>query len=279
MAIYQSQRTTARTQYEDFFKPLYDFVRQKMGGIPKRRRNSVAKPVLQAMNKAYDAIMRIEEDPVTGTKNAAQTRYECIVRAQYALKEVEKPLWVYWNIAGDSQESNMKPQLIRQCAHLTQRFNDVLILLRETQTKSSRYDPLTDSEGGLSIRYYTEAEIVNAEFLTKLRDLHRMTHGKCIRLNAVFRDAEAELLLKIIDDAWYSAVQGNQLRLIVPKERELRRKLFSKAIGDLYKSQRLIFSLFSIGSYSNREIKEWVHLLNQSAKLLQAVQNSDKRQP
>ena len=125
------------------------------------------------------------------------------------------------------------------------------------------------------LRYYTEQEIDKAEFLSVLRELHRITHGKVLRLNVVARDAEGSLLLREIDRAWYCAVHGNQMRLAVPDERKLRKKLFSIAISSLYKAQRPLFNLFSIGSYSNREMKEWAHLLNEATRLLLAVQNSD----
>ena len=101
------------------------------------------------------------------------------------------------------------------------------------------------------------------------------THGKALRLNMIARDAEASLLLRFADTAWYCAVYGNQMLLTDPVQRERRREAFSMAISALNKMRRPLFNLFSIGSYSNREMQEWVHLLNESTRLIVAVQSSD----
>lgn len=264
-------------QYEDSFKPLYDFVRKKMTKVPKRRYKSVTKPLLEIMNEAYQTILSISEDPVTGSPNSAQTRYDYIVDAQEKLLRAEKPLWVYWNICGDINEPDMKDQRVKQRQNLCERFNYVLRLLRKIQLESSKYNPENDKVVDAEILYYTEDEIANAQFLSTLRELHRFTHGKIVRMTNIFKDAEADILLKLVDDAWYYAARGNKNRLDKEKEREDRKKFFSRAISDLYKMERPLFSIFSLGHYSNNEMKDWMHLLNESLRLLQAVQQSDKR--
>ena len=131
--------------------------------------------------------------------------------------------------------------------------------------------------GLMQLQYYTEAEIKGAKFLEVLRDLHRMTHGKVLRLNMISRDADGSPLMKLIDIAFYYAVHGNKQRLNVPSEREERYKSFSKAISALKRAQRYLFNMFSLGSYSNAEMKEWAGLLNDATRLLVAVQKSDSR--
>lgn len=261
-------------QYEDSFRTLRNDLRKRVERIPKRRWNSIAKPLLEAVNNAFEVILCIEEDPVRGTKTAAQKRYDLIVRAQRLIKLIEKPLWVLWSVCDDEDEYQLKEWKTSQRANLCDGFNKVLKILHDMQKNSVKYDPGKDV-GLTTMRYYTEAEIEGAVFLRTIRDLHRMTHGKAIRLNAIARDAEASLLLRFVDTAWYCAVYGNQMRLTDPVERECRREAFSAAISSLNKMQRPLFNLFSIGSYSNREMKEWVHLLNESTRLIVAVQSSD----
>lgn len=250
---------------------------QRVRRVPKRRWKTAVVPLLQAMNDAFAMIMCIEEDPVRGTKTAAKTRYHRIVEAQRRIMEMEKPLWVFWNIAGDPNEYRMKYWKPKQRANLCAEVNEkVLAQLYDMQKKSSAYEPELD-KGLMCLRYYTEEEIDKAQFLQTLREFHRMTHGKVLRLNATIRDADGSLLLRFADIAWYYAVHGNQLKLNVPEERAERKKEFSVAISALYKAQRPLFNLFSIGDYSNREMKEWTSLLNDATRLLLAVQNSDNR--
>lgn len=262
-------------QYEDGFRAIRDDLYQRMTRVPKRRRNTIAKPLLESFNNAFEVILCIEEDPVRGTKSAAQKRYDRIVKAQYLIKQIEKPLWVYWNICDDWQENALRSWKTSQRANFCDGVNKVLKILHDMQVASTKYDAKKDV--GLTVmRYYTEDEIDNAFFLTAIRDLHRMTHGKVIRLPALARDADASLLLRFVDTAWYCAVYGNQMRLDNEKEREIRRKAFSNALSALNKAQRPLFNLFSIGTYSNNEIKEWVHLFNESVRLLSGVQKSDR---
>ena len=263
-------------QYEDGFRKIREELYRRLERVPKRRRNTVAKPLLDAFNRAFEVILCIEEDPVRGTKAAAPTRYERIVRAQFLIKQIEKPLWVYWNICDDDSETVLRSWKTSQRANLCGSVNEILKILHDMQLASTRYD--AEKDVGITVmRYYTEDEIENAQFLTAIRDLHRMTHGKAIRLPAFLRDAEASLLLRFIDTAWYCAVYGNQMRLEDERDREIRRKAFSNALSALNKAQRPLFNLFSIGTYSNNEMRDWVHLLNESIRLLSGVQKSDRK--
>lgn len=276
MAIHVSDRTPSRLQYEDSFKTLYADIRQRMERVPKRRQATVARPILRAMNNAYDQVLRIEEDPIRGTRTAATVRYNRITAAMAKLAAVEKPLWIWWNICGDDTETEMKDFPERKRANLCEKFNQVMGLLRDMERESSRHDP--EKEGKvLTIRYYTENEIQKAEFLTRLRELHRMTHGKVAKLGGIWRDAEGEVLIRLADAAWYEAVRGNQLRTDIPAEREERRRAFHLALSALEMMQRPMIAVFTLGGYSNREMREWVNLLQRSYRLLAAVQKSGGR--
>ncbi len=275
MAIYRSQRTLSRMQYEETFKRLYNDVRDRMSRVPLRRSRYVALPLMRVMNHAYDCILSIAEDPVKGSKNAALVRYMAICKAQEYLIALQKPLYVYWNICCDPDEKLMKYINEKKRSDLSERINDELKLLHAMQKASKCYKPDED-KGDRYVIYYTEKEIHSAQFLTVMQKLHRFTHGKIIRLNRRFRDAEAEMIRKLIDDAWYHAVYGNKIVPANKEQYDWRRKHFSIAISDLYKIQRPIISVFSLNSYSNQEMTDWSGLLNEALRLMQAVQQSDK---
>lgn len=276
MGILRSQRKLSALQYEESFKRLYADVRDRMARVPKRRRNDVARPLMHTMNLAYADILAITEDPIKGAKDAADVRYRAIIRAQEHILAIQKPLYVYWNICGDPDEKSMKPINDKKRAALAEKFNDVMKLLRGIQLKSTAYK-LDEDRGERYVVYCTEKEIQGAQFLTVMRQLHRFTHTKLVRMSAAFRDAEAETLRWLVDDAWYHAIYGNK---IIPANKEQyswRRKHFSIAIADLYKMERPMLAVMSLEAYSNKEMTDWSDLLNETNRLLQAVQRSDKQ--
>lgn len=228
------------------------------------------------MNDAFDMILRIEEDPVRGTKTAAQIRYYRIVKAQELIKKIEPHLWVYWAIGDDVDEPDVKEQTLKKRANLCEKFNYVLKLLHDMQMASSKYDASTD-KGVITMGYFTNDEIKRAEFLSKIKELHRVTHGKVLRLGTLAKDAEGEMLVKLVNIAFYCAVHGNRFRVDIPEQYEQRKHLFSQAISALKRMERYLFNLFTIGSYSNNEMKEWAELLTESSRLLYAVHKSDTK--
>ena len=277
ISIHVSDRTLSCLQYEDSFKQLYyRDLKPKIERIPKRHWETIAKPLLEAMNNSLDFILRIEEDPIRGTKSAAKTRYDMILKAQEAIKRVERPLWVWWGVSGDPADPELKAQKAKRRMNLCESFNYVLGILHDMQVKSSKY-AAEDDHGVVKMVYYTYEEIEKAEFLKKLRELLIMTHGKAIRMSRITRDAEGAHLVDLVDTAWYYAVHGNKRRLDIPEERERRKKYFSIAISALRRMERPLFAVFAAGSYSNRELKEWMDLLSESVRMLSAVQQSDTR--
>ena len=268
MAIHVSDRNLSRLEYEDLYRELYREMRQKMMRIPKRRRDTVARPVLEKMNAAWEAILGIEEDPVRGTKHAAGIRMARIIEAQKKIKETEPAIWVWWSIC--TEDEDMKAQDWRKRQRICDRFNRILQLLHDMQKAGKAYNPEKD-RGITQMRYYTESEIENAVFLRKLRELHRMTHTKHIRMSQSAKDAESGLIVRLVNTAWYCAVRGNQLKTYIPEEAEQRRQYFSIAVRCLRKAERPLFDLFDFEGFSNREMREWAELLNESVRLLTAV--------
>lgn len=257
-------------EYEDLFRELYREIRKRMERIPKRRWETIAKPMLTAMNAAYDAITRIEEDPIRGTKTAAATRYSRIQEAQKRIREIERPMWVWWSISEDEDEPDMRGQDLGKRQRLCDRFNRILAILRNMQTNSSRYDPKEDP-GEIQMRYYTETEIRKAQYLSKLQELQRMTHGKHIRMSRIARDAESALLVELVNRAWYYAVNGNRCKTYIPEENRKRRKWLSMALSALRRAERQMFDLFTNENLSNREMTEWMELMDESIRLTASV--------
>ena len=77
-----------------------------MKRVPKRRWETVAGPLLMEMNEAFDAVISIEEDPIRGTKNAAEVRYRSICRALDRIAKAEMPLWIWWDTSMQEEEDS-----------------------------------------------------------------------------------------------------------------------------------------------------------------------------
>lgn len=274
MAIYRSQRKPTSVQYEDSFKKLYAEMRERMSHVPKRRRQSIVRPLMNAMNNVYDSILGIGEDPVKGSKTAEQARYRRILQAQDRFLLLEKPMFAWWSVCRDMPDERARyiPDHSRQ--YLCDRFNEVLAILHRMQTQSRCYDE-TQDRGVIQLMWFTQEQVKNARFLTVLQSLLRYTHASLIRLNAAYRDAEGEQARHLVNDAWYWALKGN----FVPgnkEEAEERKKRFSRAIASLRKLERPLLAIMSTGLYTDEELTKWMDLLSQSLKLIQAVQRSDK---
>ena len=271
IAIHVSERTLSRLEYENQFHDIYGFLKHKIEHVPKRRQATIAKPLLDALNDAFETIMSIEEDPVRGTKTSAKIRYDLIVNAQIKIKRLEQPLWVWWNIAEDDKERRVKEQTWKQKTNICDKLNSVLELLHKMQTESSQYKPEED-HGVMKVRYYTNAEIENATFLSKLRKLHQFVHSKHIRLSPIARDAESGLLVSLVNNAWYYAVKANQINPHTNKD--IRLKYLDIAVRSLSKAERPLFDLLNNETFSNNEMRKWIDLHNECVRLLCGVRKS-----
>lgn len=261
-------------QYEEDWKNVYRDMRNRMLNVPKRRRESVAEPINRVMNTTYQWVLAIDEDPVKGQPDAAKVRLNAIRKAQESLQKIQKPLYVYWNICNDPNEPGMKPKSLEKRVSLCKQLNGILKTLHAMQIANPAYDK--DKDSGVSfIRYYDGRNIQKAQFLMLIQELHRMTHGKLLKVSAGMRDAEGEMIRMLVDDVWYHALEGNR----PPENAEdvkRRAEHFSIAIGEMYKMERPMLSLMNTECFSNREMNEWIELLRDSNRFLQAVQRSDK---
>ena len=266
-------RTPTCSQYEEDFKGVYRDIRNRMLRVPKRRRRYVADPVMVVMNKAYRHIMDIDERVVGNSEEAQIIKLNAIREAEDSLLQIQKPFYVYWNICGDPEEPAMKPKTMKKQAIMCDEINGILKMLRAMETASPAYLPDSTRKGDY-ITYYNAKAIRAAKFLAMIQRLHQFTHGKLVRLNEGLKNAEGDIIQWLIDDAWYHALEGNKYPQNEEEIKE-RRAHFSSAISDLYEIQRPIFSLISTADFSDKELTEWNDLLNESLKLLHAVQKSD----
>ena len=276
MPKYKSIRSPTYLQYEENFKMLYRDIRDRMLRIPKRRRKLVAGPVMHVMNRAYRHMTDIDNLPVPKSKDAPAVRMECIRKTQLTLEQVQGPMYVYWAICSDPEEPELKTRSTKSRRYMCDEINGVIKQLHAMAKANPSYSKETDW-GVRYVVWYSESEIRKAKFLTTIRELLRYTQSKLIRTEAGLRNAEGDVVRTLIADAWCNAVHGNKFPTTNEQYMESRRKCFSRAIADFNDVEAPLMSLLSGGGYSNDEMEKWMSLLNESERLLLAVQASDRK--
>ena len=97
-----------------------------------------------------------------------------------------------------------------------------------------------------------------------------------IRIPLAERDEEAKLACKYIRNAFYCAYSANSVIPTTKGEYSKRRRLFGEAISDLYRLNRPMVKMFMVHLFSNEDMETITQLVNESTRLLQGIQNSDK---
>lgn len=276
MAVLKNKRRPSPFQYEETFWKLYSYTRQKMLGIPKRRRDTVAVPILERMNAAYLAVMGIAYDTVKGSREYMQVKRDRTAAAIRHLQDLQMPLMVYWAISGDREEERMKPQDKRKREYWVRSINDEINLLAGLLRSNPCRTP-EDEDPPILIIYYTQEEIRKSLFLTMMQQLLRTTHTRRIRMAEGMRDADGDILISLVNDAWYHAVSGNKIIPRNRKEYEMRRGHFSRVISDLTKMNRPMMAVFGTCVLSEEQMSTWAHLLEETAQICYRLQQSDRK--
>ena len=259
MAVLRSKRQIAKTEFENTFARLYQYSKQRMADIPKRKQKWLCKEIYNTLNLLYREIVEINDyyhpDKAQKIKHINQVT-ESAIEHLYSL---EKPLMVLWSVQRTETD---------KMGAWVELINRDIFLLNQIHEYKGR-------TGGVTILDWRAINSVN--FLQNMVDLHRYTHSKVANAKMEFDDTEGALLVRVIDDALYYVVQANRKIPTTRKQYEERRENISKAIMCLKEMNRHLLSYFVLMQYSERIMNEWTLLLTQELKLLYAIQRSDKK--
>lgn len=259
MSVLRSKRNISKFEYEHTFSELYVLTEKNIAKIPKRRQKLLCTSIVDRMNAIYRDIMNATEEHHASKADKAVYDAEIAIHAIEQLNQLDKPLNVLWNVtACDTKHMAAWVSAIRKEVYM-------LNMLHEGENIPC----------GVTI---IDWQVVNrAQFLQKMCELHRYTHGKMINAPAVYANTSGALLISLIDDALYEVILANRRIPQNKREYELRRKHISKAISNLYQVNRPLISLFCRMNYSERVLCEWAELLSSEINLLIALQKSDRK--
>lgn len=127
-----------------------------------------------------------------------------------------------------------------------------------------------------SMKAFRDYDIESVIFLSKLQKLNRIFYIRAVRTSRRFKDEEVSLALRYMRDAFSNAYNANNIFPENSKDYEKRKRYLSHAISDLYKLNRPLIKLFASTDYFSNDVREEIsELVNDSTKLLQALQASD----
>ena len=274
MAVLKNKRTQSSLEYERAFMELYEHCKQNTMHLPRRRHETLAKPIMEIMNRAYVHVMNIQFLPVRG-RSYMEVKYREISKALEILMEIEKPIMVLWGISGDKEATELKHQKNSSRGYWAELTNRSINLLQALERSNPNH--AEDAAPPNPVVYFTDKEIASSRFLTLTRKILRITHTRYIRLPVEMRDAEMASLLWLANDAFYHAVRGNKFIPRTKREYEKRREHISKCIACLNDMNRVMLGVFASEKLSEKQMAEWAETLADALEISYRVQNSDKK--
>lgn len=257
MAVLRSKRTLSQFEFEHSFSTLYQFTSNKIGALPKRRHQWLGLELSVKMNNIFDKIMEVNEGyfPRETKKEQKQNLINSSIKE---LLSTEKPLMVLWNIEGYST---------KQMVAWVTLFNNELEILNKM------LDEPCDTQ---RIQILDWRAIMSVKFMSNIFELHRIIHGKVVRMPSKFDNTHSSLLINLIDEAMYSLVKANSKIPKTAEEYKKRRENMSNAISALHKIQRPLIFFFNVMQYSEKTLEDITKRIDEELKMLYALTRSDK---
>lgn len=228
--------------------------RTYLKSMPKRRRKWLSNPITIQLSEAYNYITRVRHGYFP--RDAKRSKDALRLAAAKSLYAVQPALWTLFNV----QQFETK-KMVRWISMINKTID---LLVR----------PLPNAEVP-HVEILDYLQIYKATYLSKLASLQRYIHGKVARAPLQYDDTSGSWLITCVNNAFINAIYANK---ILPKTHEeylQRRQYLSDAITYLNAVQQESFTYFNLVGYGERVLKEWIKLLNECYKIIQAVRRSD----
>lgn len=258
MAVLQSKRRIAQSEFENAFSELYQLSMMHTSRIPKHRQKWLCLKIDNLMNSLYRGLMHINDIYFRNKTERAGYAARSAKRLISALNTLEQPLMVLWNV-----QKYETGAMARWVSKIKQ---EVFLLNRMHEDE--------DIECEVSILDWWA--INNASFLKNMSELHRYTHGKVANAHMKYDGTEGSLLISLVNDAFYELILANKKIPETKTEYEDRRQHISNSITYLKEMNRPMLFYFNLMQYSERVMNEWSKLLVDELKMLASLQRSDK---
>ena len=262
MAVHKSKRNISRFEFERTFAKFYDYSYTRTSTIAKRRKKWLGFKIENIMNTAYDYIMQTSIR-ISRRGYPMMTKVELLKTALTKLADLQKALWVLWNV-----ELYPTKRMVRWVMFA----NDALKMLVYEILK----DDVSFASNVEDIMILDWEKMKKVAFLDNMSKLHQFTHGKAIHAQNKYDGSTTSLLIELVDEAFYQVICANTKIPKTQQEYKRRQERLNKAIICLREMNRPLLSYFNTQHYSENVMREWADMLQQEIKMLIALQKSDK---
>lgn len=270
MSVLKNKRRTSKIEYERNFIGFYEYMNGRIDHMPRRWMRPLGIPMKEALNQIYDDVLMVSEMYID--KDPAKKRYMQCRKVVEELIAFQEWILLYWNLSDGRNGIKWVDADGRK--FMSECINREIYLLGGVMR---RLDPKMKL-GRMEVTYmkaFTRKDIEGIQFLERLYELNNLVYQKHIRIPMAERDEEASLACRYIRNAYYSAYSANFIPT-TKGEYQKRRRLLGEAISDLYRLNRPMVKMFMVHLFSNEDMETITRLVNESTRLLQGIQNSDK---
>lgn len=271
MTILKNDRRISQMEYERNYIAIYDAIKQTISKVPSRHWYFLACPIIEKMNKTYDDVLELSEMYLA--KVPKKTRIRKCQEILFGIKDLNQYVYTYWVISDGTNKIRSVPYKHRIA--LAQMVNKEVLYIIGVMRKLDAHFEFVDIRE-YSMKAFRDYDIESVIFLSKLQKLNRIFYIRAVRTSRRFKDEEVSLTLRYMRDAFSNAYNANNIYPENRKDYEKRKNYLSHAISDLYKLNRPLIKLFASTDYFSNDVREEIsELVNDSTKLLQALQASD----
>lgn len=271
MSILKNKRRVSKIEYERTYIGLYEYMTNMVDHLPKRWQEPLGRPIKEELNDIYDMVARISDMYLEGGN--AKARYVLCGETIRKLEGLKEWLYLYWNMSDGKNGIHHVGEDKRKfmAAYINKEMTLLAGVMAATGGKW-KHGPFEAEY----MQSFSRHDIEKTVFLGKLYELNNLVYRKSIRIPLAQRDEEVFLARKYIRNAFYCAYTANRINPRTKSRYEKRKRLLAEAISDMYRLDRPMLKLFMAGMFSRDDEVKIASLINESTKLMQAVQNTDK---
>lgn len=257
MSVRANERRRAGTEYYRHFGIVYQVIQDKMLLVSKRKKKWFSVKIMELLNSVGRTIAKIEKGYILGQKKK-EIREKYATDALYQLEKLQPLLWVLWN------EEQYKDKTMERWCEL---LNKELELLNEIACRDN-------------LRIFTKIDwekVNKLKFLKNISVLDKEAYSFSMRLSNKFTNLYAERLVGNLDSCFCNLLSANDIYPHCRDEYVKRRQYISDAICDLHYSSEAIRDLAIQKLLDDETIEKWSELIEEELRLLNGLNNSDKR--
>lgn len=254
MSVLKSKRSISSLEYGHSFDLLCKITREYLAKTSPRRIKWLNNPITTELNAAYQFVARARHGYYP--QKAQHKKDTLRINAAIHLSKMQGALWTIFNV----RQFETK-KMVRWIVAIN---NTIDLLCRQLPNANVPHVEILDY-----------IQIKKATYLSKLALLQRYIHGKVVHAPMAYDDTSGAWLISCVNNAFINAIYANKILPKTKNEYLRRREYLSMAQTYLNAAQQESFTYFNLVGYGERVLKEWIALLNECHKIINAVRKSD----